>query len=113
MNPPIPTASTIPVHLQPNKEALFKAIGSPLRCAMLAELSCGEPRMVVELAQKAGCSPAMASKHLALMRRAGLIVLTRRNYQVPRHFIVNAEQGHLDYGHCLLRLNQPAEPPAA
>ena len=111
MTTPIPTASAVPVSLHPDKAALLKAIGSPLRGRMLAELSSGEPHMVVELARKVGCTPATASKHLALMRRAGLIVLTRRNYQIPRHFIVNPELGHLDFGHCLLRLIPPATPP--
>jgi predicted transcriptional regulator len=80
---------------------------------MLQELAGGEPRMVIELARKAGCKAVIASKHLAVLRRAGLIVLTRRNYQLARHFIVNAELGHLDFGHCLLRLNPAAEPTTA
>jgi DNA-binding transcriptional ArsR family regulator len=113
MTTPVATSNTVPASLHPDKAALLKAIGSPLRGRMLAELSSGEPHMVNELARKAGCTPATASKHLALLRRAGLIVLTRRTYQIPRHFIVNAELGHLDYGHCLLRLNPAVEPPAA
>ena len=108
MNAIIPTASSLPAHLHPDRTALLKAISSPLRCAMLLELATGEPRMVNELARTAGCKPVIASKHLGVMRRAGVIVLTRRNYQLPRHFIVNAELGHLDFGHCLLRLTLPA-----
>ena len=112
-NTPVPTASTVPAHLHPDKDALLKAIGSPLRCGILTEMISGEPRMAVEIAKKVGITPAMTSKHLAVLRRAGLIVLSRRNHQIPRHFILNAELGHLDFGHCLLRLKPPAETPAA
>lgn len=104
MNTPNSTASTIPAHLQPKKAALFKAIGSPLRCEILTEMISGEPRMAVEIARKVGITPAMASKHLALLRRAGLIELSRRNHQIPRHFLAGVDAGHVDYGHCLLRL---------
>lgn len=114
MNTSISTASPLAAHLHPDKNALLRIIGSPTRCAMLAELSSGEPRMVSELAQKVGCSPQSASKHLSLMVRAGMVVFTRRNYQLPRHFIMDAAKGHLEFGHCLLRLNQTTDtPPAA
>jgi DNA-binding transcriptional ArsR family regulator len=113
MNSTVSTASSLSAERHPNQTALLKAISSPLRCAMLLELATGEPRMVIELARKTGCKPVIASKHLGVLRRAGLIVLTRRNYQLPRHFIVNAELGHLDFGHCLLRLTQPAGQPTA
>jgi DNA-binding transcriptional ArsR family regulator len=111
-NPSVSTASVVPAHLHPNRDLMLRAIGSPLRCDMLAELSCGEPRMIIELARKTGITPAMAGKHLAVLRRAGLVELTRRNYQIPRHFILDAAQGHLDFGHCLLRLAPPAAVPA-
>jgi DNA-binding transcriptional ArsR family regulator len=113
MNTPVSTASTVPAQLHPNKAALFKAIGSPLRCEMLAEMSSGEPRMVVELARRTGITPAMASKHLALLRRAGLIELSRRNYQIPRHFLAGVDPGHVDYGHVLLRLTGTTAQPTA
>lgn len=113
MNPPNPTASSLPSQLHPDRVSLLKAIASPVRCALLEELADGEPRMVVELAKKIGCNPVTASKHLGELRRAGLIVLTRRNHQLHRHFIVNAELRHLDFGHCLLRLTAPAAPTTA
>jgi DNA-binding transcriptional ArsR family regulator len=104
MNTPVSTASSVPKHLHPAKNTLLRAIGSPLRCAMLADMSSGEPRMVNELAKRVGCTPALASRHLAVLRRAGLVVMTRRLYQIPPHFIASAADGHLDFGHCLLRL---------
>lgn len=113
MNTPISTTGTVSVPQPPPKESLFKAIGSPLRCALLAEMSGGEPRMIAELARKFGLSPGTVSKHLAVLRRAGLIELSRRNYQIPRYFIADASRGHLDYGHCLLRLNGTGAQPAA
>jgi len=107
------TATSLPVQLHPNKAALFKAIGSPLRCEMLAEMSGGEPRMVTELARRTGIKPGMASKHLALLRRAGLIELSRRNYQIPRHFLAGVDPGHVDYGHVLMRFDPPGGQAAA
>jgi hypothetical protein len=39
-----------------------------------------------------------------VLRGAGLVVVNRRLYQVPAHYIAAADKRHLDFGHCLLRL---------
>jgi DNA-binding transcriptional ArsR family regulator len=70
----------------------------------LGALSDGEPRMVNEIAKIIGQKPGLVSKHLAVLRGAGLVVLNRRLYQVPAHYIAAADKRHLDFGHCLLRL---------
>jgi len=80
------------------------ALGDPTRWAILAELSAGEPRMVKEIAQKLGRSPSLISKHLAMLQRAGMVVNERRCWRVPAQFIASADQRHMDFGHCLLRL---------
>lgn len=94
-------------------ETLVQAIGAPVRCAILGALSDGEPRMVNEIAKMIGHSPGLVSKHLAVLRGAGLVVLTRRLYQIPAPFIADAAKGQVDYGHCLLRLPGAAGQPAA
>jgi DNA-binding transcriptional ArsR family regulator len=84
---------------------MVAAIGDPTRWAILAELSSGEPRMVKELAQKLGRSPSLISKHLAMLKRANMVVTGRgRLWQIPAHFIAAADKRHVDFGHCLLRL---------
>ncbi len=85
-------------------ETLVQALGAPVRCAILGALSDGEPRMVNEIAKMIGQKPGLVSKHLAVLRGAGLVVLNRRLYQVPAAYIAAADKRHLDFGHCLLRL---------
>ncbi len=85
-------------------DSLVQALGAPVRCAILGALSDGEPRMVNEIAKIIGQSPGLVSKHLAVLRGAGLVVVNRRLYQVPAHYIAAADKRHLDFGHCLLRL---------
>ena len=85
-------------------EHLVKTIGAPVRCAILGALSDGQPRMVNEIAKMIGQKPGLVSKHLAVLRGAGMVVMNRRLYQVPAHYIAVAEKRHLDFGHCLLRL---------
>ena len=85
-------------------EHLVKTIGAPVRCAILGALSDGQPRMVNEIAKMIGQKPGLVSKHLAVLRGAGMVVMNRRLYQVPAQFIAVAEKRHLDFGHCLLRL---------
>jgi DNA-binding transcriptional ArsR family regulator len=94
---------------QPNPPLMpFKrfveAIGAPVRCDILGALSDGEARMVNEIAKIIGQKPGLVSKHLAVLRSAGMVVLNRRLYQVPAAYIADAGKRHLDYGHGLLRL---------
>ena len=88
----------------PNRDLLALALGHPARWKILQELSLGEPRMVRELAQVAGCSPDMTSKHLAKLRKAGAVVQGRgRLYQIPSQYLPGDRL--VDFGHCLLRLD--------
>jgi DNA-binding transcriptional ArsR family regulator len=75
-----------------------------VRWAILGVLSHDQPRIVNEIAKIIGQSPGLVSKHLALLRGTGLVVVNRRLYQVPAAFIADAGKRHLDFGHCLLRL---------
>ncbi len=33
-----------------------------------------------------------------------MVVINRRRYHVPTHYLAAADKRHLDFGHCLLRL---------
>jgi DNA-binding transcriptional ArsR family regulator len=81
------------------------ALNDPKRWAILAELSLGEPLMVKEIAQRLRRPPTTISKHLAVLRAAGMVVIGRGGlYQIPSQFLISRELRHVDFGHCLLRL---------
>ena len=90
----------------PDSGRMVKAIGSPVRWKMLQELSKGEPRTIGELASAAGCNYDNAGRHLIVLRKAGLVVQGRgRLYQIPKQYLSTSGQPHVDYGHCLLRMD--------
>jgi predicted transcriptional regulator len=104
MDAAIETSSKPALPVLPFAE-LVAAVGDPTRWAILAELSAGEPRMVKELAQKLGRSPSLISKHLKMLQRAGMVATGRgRLWQIPKEFLASPDKGHVDFGHCLLRL---------
>jgi DNA-binding transcriptional ArsR family regulator len=97
--------STLPRSL-PDCNLLAKALGSPVRWKMLKELSGGEPRAIGELASAAGCNYDNAGRHLIVLRKAGLVVQGRgRLYEIPKQYLPATGQPHVDYGHCLLRMD--------
>jgi len=102
---PEPT-KTAAVNPLPNLERMAIVLGHSRRWKILRELSLGEPRTIAEVAAVAGCGYDNASKHLAVMRRAGMVVLGRGHlYQIPRQYLPTPGQRVVDYGHCLLRLD--------
>ena len=106
MNTPSDAPKTIAVMPLPDLDLLAAALGHSARWKILKELSLGEPRMVRELAKVAGCSPDMASKHLARLRKAGAVVQGRgRLYQIPKQYLSAPGERVVDFGHCLLRLD--------
>lgn len=72
---------------QPSRQVLrrqaqvFKALGHAGRMAIVHALANG-PVCACELAGAAGCSPSTASRHLLVLRHAGVIVDERRGQQV-------------------------------
>jgi biotin operon repressor len=107
MNTPADAQKTAPKPPLPKLDHLTRAIGHSRRWRMLRELSSGEPRMVAELARAAGCSRDMASKHVAILRKAGLVVQGRgRLYTIPAHHLPTPGVAEVDFGHCVLRLDK-------
>jgi DNA-binding transcriptional ArsR family regulator len=114
MNTPSTTASTVPTELHPPMDKLILALAAPVRWQILGELSAGEPLMVKELAERLNCSPTLISKHMAVLRRAGLVQVGRAGvYLIPPQFVRSTTERHVDFGHCLLRLPGANPPPAA
>lgn len=90
----------------PKLKHLAAALAHTARWIILKELSRGEPLMVTELAKTVGCSRDMASKHLAVLRKAGMVQQGRgRLYRIPNHHLPAPGQNTADFGHCVLRLD--------
>ena len=60
---------------------IFKALGHPARLAMIAALGSGE-RCVCELQELVGSDMSTVSKHLTILRSAGLVSSDKRGKQV-------------------------------
>ena len=89
---------------------LLVGIGDPVRWRILAELSAGQPLMVVEIAERIGRKASLVSKHIGVLRRAGLVFAGRsRLYQIPKQYLPAPGQRVVDYGHCLPRMDAAAE----
>lgn len=85
------------------------AISDVTRWRILAELSTGEPRMVVELARQFQIPTSTVSKHIGVLRRAGLVQVGRgRLYAVPAPYRPVPGERVLDYGHAVLRFAEEA-----
>lgn len=91
------------MHLHPTKEdfearaAIMKALAHATRLMMIEELSRGE-RCVCELRALAGCDLSTVSKHLALLKGAGIVQDEKRGKQVYYRLRVPCV---LNFFHCL------------
>ncbi len=95
-----------PVRPLPDHGLLLTALGHPARWRMLRALSAGEVMSVTELAGVAGCSVDMSSKHLKVLKAAGLVVQKpNRCFAIPPAHQPVPGEPLLDYGHCILRLD--------
>ena len=60
--------------------------------------------MVIEIAERLRRSADLVSKHLAVLRQAGVVEIGRgRLYQIPPHYLPTPGERLVDFGHCLLR----------
>jgi DNA-binding MarR family transcriptional regulator len=97
------STSAIPL---PDINLFPTAIGHPTRWKMLQALGNGEPQTIGELAAAAGCFYDNAIRHLAILKKAGLVVQERgKLYQIPKKYLPTPGQRVVDFGHCLLRLD--------
>jgi len=101
--PAPPPPPTIPL------EKLAELLRSTVRWRILRELAGGDQLMVVELAERIRKSKDVTSKHMGLLRSAGVVLQGRnRLYQIAPQFLADKTERLLDFGYCLLRLNVPA-----
>jgi DNA-binding transcriptional ArsR family regulator len=99
----MPESTILPPSMVLSLPAITKALGDVTRWRILAELSKGESLMVIELARLFGRSETVISKHMAVLKQCGAVVIGRaRMYEVPAHFRV--EPGVLDFGYGRMRM---------
>ena len=92
--------------LLPDLNKLTAALSHPIRWRILKAMTNGEQHMVLEIAKAVGCSADMASKHLAKLHAAGLVVQGHAHlYQIPAPRLPTPGAATLDCGLCLLRLD--------
>lgn len=77
------------------RTAIFKALGHPARLRMVDSLGDGE-RCVCELVEVAGLAWSTVSRHLAILKRAGVLEDEKRGQQVFYRLRLN----------CIAELNQ-------
>src|SRR4051812_28156396 len=85
-------------------ETFLDLISSVTRWNILRELADGSSLMVSELATRTGIDASAISKHLASMRKAGVIINPRtRLVEIAPQYLTDKENRILDFGYCLLR----------
>jgi DNA-binding transcriptional ArsR family regulator len=85
-----------------------RAIGDATRWNILAVLAEGEPQLVMELAARVGRDQSTVSKHLALLREAGMVEQGRaRLYRIPPRWVKDAENRVMDFGHGAIQFRRP------
>ena len=98
--PSAPPSPTIPL------DKLLHIISSPARWRILREFASGDQLMVTEIAERTRLSKDVTSKHLGILRKAGIVTQGRnRLYQIAPQFLSDKTERLLDFGYCLLRMN--------
>jgi DNA-binding transcriptional ArsR family regulator len=102
-NPLAPPSPTLPL------PTVLSIISSPARWRILRELASGDQLMVTEVAERTRQSKDVTSKHIAILRTAGVVTQGRnRLYQIAPQFLADKTERLVDLGYCLLRLNASA-----
>ncbi len=85
---------------------LSRVLNGQARWRILRELAKGEALPVKVLAAVAGCPPASASKHMLLLKKAGVVQSGYgRLYKLTPRFQPEPGGTRLDLGHCVLKLD--------
>jgi ArsR family transcriptional regulator len=70
-----------PIRLLRQRAEVFKALGHPDRLRLVADLAAGE-RCVCDLVASVGSSWSTVSRHLSVLKAAGVVVDEKRGLQV-------------------------------
>ncbi len=89
-------------------EAVGGALSDATRWRILLELGKGSALPVGELSKRVGKRPDLVSKHMAMLRKAGLVVRVFSTcYTLPPEMLPEPGASTLDLGPCLLKLALP------
>jgi hypothetical protein len=104
---PSPSAPEAAAEPEPIKvKHLSRLLNGLARWRILRELAKGEALPVKVLAVVAGCPPASASKHMLLLKKAGVVkVGYGRLYKLSPHLQPEPGSQRLDLGHCIIKLD--------
>ncbi len=91
-----------------NQSRVFKALGHPTRLFIVQELGAGE-RCVCELQEMIGDDMSTVSKHLSVLREAGLVRDDRRRNQVFYHLAARCVLDFMDCVENLLAAGAPQQ----
>jgi DNA-binding transcriptional ArsR family regulator len=84
---------------------LARVLADPKRWKILQELAKGEALPIKEIANRIGRKPDMTSKHMAVIRDAGLVVTGYGHlYLLAPAFRPPAGATSIDLGHCSIHL---------
>jgi DNA-binding transcriptional ArsR family regulator len=67
--------------LASSPDTVFKALGNPARLTLVRTLQCGE-RCVCDLVEAVGLGWSTTSRHLDILREAGVVASEKRGQQV-------------------------------
>jgi DNA-binding transcriptional ArsR family regulator len=85
---------------------LATILHDPVRWRILKELAKGEALPVIELAMRARTKATKVSKHMAVLRKAGLVTtIYGRLYKLSPVLQPDLAAQRLDLGHCVLKLD--------
>jgi DNA-binding transcriptional ArsR family regulator len=85
---------------------LASILHDPVRWRILRELCPGESLPVIELAMRARTKATKVSKHMAVLRKAGLVTTSYgRLYKLAPALKPDLTAQRLDLGHCVLKLD--------
>lgn len=99
--PPPPEANFI----LPDRDNLMTAVSHSMRWAILKILTDGEGYGVSDLAPLLGCTPPNVSRHMMILKDAGLVAIGRGKLYRLQPYYVTPDRKALDFGHCILRLD--------
>jgi DNA-binding transcriptional ArsR family regulator len=99
-------SSAAPVPEMMKVKHLSRVLNGIARWRILRELAKGEALPVKELALRAGCPAASASKHMLVLKKAGVVTVGYgRLYKLSPHLQPEPGCLRLDLGHCIIKLD--------
>jgi DNA-binding transcriptional ArsR family regulator len=105
MSTPIPPPPSETNFILPDRDTLMMIVSHPRRLAILKVLSDGDGYGIGDLAPLVHCSTPNVSRHMLLLKQAGLVSIGRGKLYRLQPYYISEPRKVLDFGHCILRLD--------